>query len=298
MLAEPKLKTLLGLIEQSTREELVWINGYLAGLVNHSSESAETVKPQVNKITIVYGTDTGNSKKLASDFALKAKRSGVKTKLQSLDQYRFSDLQKEEYFLVVVSTHGDGEPPAAAKKFYDFIHNNTLSLSQLHYGVLALGDTSYPLFCKTGEDIDLRLEQLGANRVLSLRKCDTDYESDANAWFEHALSSLGSTQSEAPSRSEAKRKSSGKKIYSGSVISNTNLNGRRSAKQTHHIEIEAEDLDYAPGDSIGIVPHNPSQVVEALFEHLQINKSKRIVYREEEYSIDTLFSKKLNIVYL
>ena len=42
----------------------------------------------------------------------------------------------------------DGEPPAAAKKFYDYIHGNTFLLDKLNYAVLALGDTAYPLFCK------------------------------------------------------------------------------------------------------------------------------------------------------
>ncbi|MEJ7671671.1 MAG: flavodoxin domain-containing protein [Chitinophagaceae bacterium] len=75
-------------------------------------------------------------------------------KVQSLDQYRLNDLSKEEYFLAVISTHGDGEPPAAAKKFYDHVHQNGFKLDKLKYSVLALGDTSYPLFCKAGEDVD------------------------------------------------------------------------------------------------------------------------------------------------
>ena len=82
----------------------------------------------VNKITITYGTETGNSKRLATDFAAKAKKHGINVKLVSLDQYRLNDLTKEEYFFTVVSTHGDGEPPAAAKKFYDHIHKMDLNL--------------------------------------------------------------------------------------------------------------------------------------------------------------------------
>src|SRR5215510_12255655 len=111
-------------------------------------------KPAVGKITIAYGTETGNSKKLATEFAAKAKKSGINAKLVSLDQYRLNDLSKEEYFFTVISTQGDGEPPAAAKKFYDHIYQNSSQLSKLKYGVLALGDTAYPQFCKVGEDVD------------------------------------------------------------------------------------------------------------------------------------------------
>ena len=145
--------------------------------------AAAPAKPVVNKITIAYGTETGNSKKLATDFAAKAKKNGINAKLVSLDQYRLNDLAKEEYFFTVISTQGDGEPPAAAKKFYDHIHQNGFKLEKLKYGVLALGDTAYPLFCKAGEDVDEQLNKLGGQRIVSLQKCDVDYEADAGNWF-------------------------------------------------------------------------------------------------------------------
>src|SRR5687767_15642410 len=153
MLGEPKFKILLDLVNRSTQEELVWMNGYLTGLLSTAEktlpESSQS-KPLVQKITIAYGTETGNSKKLATDFAMKAKKSGIVAKVVSLDQYRMNDLSKEEYFLTVISTQGEGEPPATAKKFYDHIHLNGFKLDKLKFGVLALGDTSYPLFCKVG----------------------------------------------------------------------------------------------------------------------------------------------------
>src|SRR5882757_4039479 len=107
MLADSKFKSLQELIDGATPEELIWMNGYLAGLVKFRSVSERETAPTlaVHKLTIVFGTDTGNSKKLASDFAAKAKKSGLQIKLQSLDQYRLSDLQKEEHFLVIISTH-------------------------------------------------------------------------------------------------------------------------------------------------------------------------------------------------
>ena len=121
MLAENKLKTLLDLISSSTNDELLWMNGYLNGIVSKqaTNEIQPPLKKGVNKITIAYGTETGNSKKLATEFAAKAKKQGIHAKVQSLDQYKLNDLTKEEYFLAVISTHGDGEPPAAAKRFYD-----------------------------------------------------------------------------------------------------------------------------------------------------------------------------------
>ena len=257
MLGETKFKTLQELLDGSTREELIWINGYLAGYLKQGTPIEPAPVPSIHKLTIVYGTDTGNSKKLASDFAAKAKKSGVNVKLGGLDQYRLSDLLKEEYFLILISTHGDGEPPAAAKKFYDYIHKNTFQLDKLNYAVLALGDTAYPLFCKAGEDVDARLQNLGATRVLSLQKCDTDFEVDANTWFENVLRTLSSSPSPATAP-VIRRKSSSKKNYTGVILSNVNLSGRGSAKQTHHLEIASDEVQYQPGDSIGVVPENPA----------------------------------------
>ena len=200
MLGEPKLKILLDLIKQASHDELVWMNGYLTGLLSRSQPQEEVVasKPAVSKITIAYGTETGNSKRLATEFASKAKKSGINAKLVSLDQYRLNDLSKEEYFFTVISTQGDGEPPAAAKKFYDHIHQNGHQLSKLKYGVLALGDTAYPQFCKAGEEVDEQLNKLGGERVVSLQKCDIDYESEADSWFTTVIRqlSLGEKSSE------------------------------------------------------------------------------------------------------
>lgn len=184
MLAESKLKTLLDLTQSFTKEELIWVNGYLSGLVanghtNGSINGNGHAKTDVKKISLVFGTETGNSKKLANDLAALAKKKGVSVKLTSLDQYRFSNLEKEEYLFAIISTHGEGEPPAMAKNFYDHIHQADLQLPNLKYSVLALGDTSYPLFCTAGEDVDRQLEKLGGKRIVPLQKCDVDFEQEA-----------------------------------------------------------------------------------------------------------------------
>jgi sulfite reductase (NADPH) flavoprotein alpha-component len=298
MLANPKLQTLQELIDSSTQEELIWMNGYLAGLVRFGGSTEVQTKSSIGKLTILFGTDTGNSKKLATELASKAKKANASVKLQGMDQYRLTDLLKEETLLVVISTHGEGEPPAAAKKFFDFIHTNTTQLEKLKYAVLALGDSAYPLFCKAGEDVDIRLKALGASQLIPIQKCDVDYEQDANAWFESVLGLLGDNTSTQRSSTVASKKSTGKKVLKGTVLSNTNLNGRGSAKAIHHIEIAADDLSYQSGDSIGIIPENELSIAESIIELTGIDKNKTIHYKKESFTILELLTKKLNIVYL
>jgi sulfite reductase (NADPH) flavoprotein alpha-component len=304
MLAESKLKTLLDLINGSTPDELIWMNGYLSGIIMQNAGKqpapAASAKGGPSKITIVYGTETGNSKRLATNFASRAKKNGINAKVVGMDQYRMNDLSKEEYFFSIVSTHGDGEPPAAAKKFYDHIHQNGFQLPKLKYGVLALGDTSYPLFCKTGEDVDNQLQNLGGNRIVPLQKCDIDFDDDANSWFDNALKALssnGSTASVSAPATTAK-KPAGKKIYTANVLTNINLNDVGSAKETYHIELAAEDVQYKPGDSIGIVPENSIEAVNAIISIAGVDREKSIGYKNEVLPLWELLHKKLNITYL
>jgi sulfite reductase (NADPH) flavoprotein alpha-component len=310
MLSPFKLKLIQDLIATSTREELIWINGFLSGTIDSAGAvlpaAEETVtapaKSNVGKITIVYGTETGNSKKVATDFALKAKKSSINAKVVSLDQYRLNDLPKEEYLLAVISTQGEGEPPAAAKKFYDHIHQNGFNLDKLKFGVFALGDTSYPLFCKAGEDVDAQLEKLGGQRFIPIQKCDVDYETEAEGWFGQVLHQLtknnGAVAAPPIAIPSPAKKSKGKKIYNGTVLSNIVLNDIGSAKETHHIEITAEDLDYLPGDSMGVIPENPTHIVEPVLQLLEVPKNKTVLFRQEEMTAYDLFKRKLNIFYL
>jgi sulfite reductase (NADPH) flavoprotein alpha-component len=306
MLPEPKLKSLTAFISTLNKEELIWVNGYLSGLVAAPEHAVQPLVVTVHaaaskKITIAYGTETGNSKKLATEFASKAKKNAVPVKLVSLDQYRLTDLPKEEYFITVISTQGEGEPPIAAQKFYEHIHNNGFKIPQLKFGVLALGDTSYPMFCKTGEDVDTQLLSLGGNRIAPLQKCDLDYEEEAHRWFDDVLKSVSTQVSEpvvAKPASIPEAKKTGKKIYAGTILSNINLNAKGSTRTTYHIEIAAEGVEYISGDSIGIVPGNQPMVVEEIISLAKLDRSKQLTWRNETGTIEELLTSKIGISFL
>ena len=306
MLREAKLKIFIDLIHKSGQEELVWMNGYLNGVVqNHSKPTTipQTSTPAINKITIVYGTETGNSKKLATDFATRAKQNHINAKVIGMDQYRLTDLPKEEYLLAVVSTHGEGEPPIAAKKFYDHIHQNGFKLGKLKYSVLALGDTSYPLYCKTGEEVDEQLSKLGGVRIAPLQKCDVEYDEDAAAWFNTVLEKLHNQQSDTDTKVTAVvvapvAKKIGKQTYTGTVLTKIKLNDQGSKKETWHIEIAAEGLDYQCGDSIGIVPKNPIEEVKEIIAITGVDANKIVNFKNEPVTIYDLLENKINIIHI
>ncbi len=310
MLAQERLKQLNDLINTSTKDELIWINGYLNGLVKDGNGHAiattngngHAAPATVKKITLAFGTETGNAKKLATQLATVAKKKGVNAKLIDLSQYRITDLAKEEYFFVVISTQGEGEPPIPAKKFYDYIHENELALANIKYSVLALGDTSYPMFCKTGEDVDARFQKFGGKRVVDLQKCDVDYEEDALAWFDKVLTTVEAHEAVAHVDGPAPAKltkANTKKYYKGTILTNINLNDRGSDKQTYHIEIATDEaIEYVPGDAIGIFPKNRFDVVEKIISISGVDANAEVVTNKVTASVRELLTNHLNICYL
>ena len=307
MLSENKLNILKQLSGNFSREEAIWASGYLAGLAgsatsiipNSAQQENQNNEFSVKKITLAYGTETGNSKKLATQLAGVIKKKGIQVKLADLSQYKPKDLSKEEFFFVAISTQGEGEPPILAKKFYDYIHENELDLNQLKFGVLALGDSSYPLFCKTGEDVDYRLETLGAERIIPLKNCDIDYEDDAHHWVEHIYEVITKTSSKSQQNTTVSKKSTSRKKYQGQVTKVLNLNDIMSDKETYHIEIESEEpIVYSPGDALGVLPHNPKIVVEEIIQLTGINPEKQIETTKLTAPAQELLHKHLNISYL
>lgn len=308
MIDESRLKQLNEFFDSYSKEELIWINGYLSGIVTSGNQNGsiqlkihDKSTVGIKKITLVYGTETGNSKKIATQFATLAKKKALNLKLFALDQYRLQDLSKEECLFIVISTQGEGEPPAPARKFYDFIHSNELRLPDLKFGVLALGDSSYPLFCKTGEDVDTQLSKFGATRVLPLQKCDADFEEEAVQWFERVMNFLEKqpqTNLNLFSQPEGKKTNS-KKYYNGTILANINLNDRGSNKQTFHIEIGTDEaIAYEPGDTIGIIPRNRQEVVKRIIEITGIDANQDVQTAKATASVAELLTQHLNICYL
>jgi sulfite reductase (NADPH) flavoprotein alpha-component len=264
MLAENKLKSLAEWAKGNSKDELIWASGYLAGLAYQSGPvAAEEVTPAVKvnlKPTIVYATETGNSKKLAVQLQTLLKKNKIQAKVSDAFQYPLDKIEKEEFLIVIMSTQGEGEPPQNAQKFYDNLGNLSKDLSKIQYAVLGLGDSSYPFFCRAGEVVDQQLQRLQAKQVLPYQKADVNYQPVAEEWFAQVLQILqnqGTAASPVASLPKQASVPDGKKSYTGTIKHKVVLNDVGSNKQTFHIEIISEDeLDYEPGDVVGFYPKN------------------------------------------
>ena len=307
---EEQVKLLNELLPQLTLEQKIWLNGYLSAPQATQEAVVETIPaaaPITKTMTILYGSQTGNSQGLAEKYASLLKAQNVDVTVSSLGKFKASNLKKITNLLLIVSTHGEGDPPDQAIQFYEFLHSKRApKLEHLQYSVLALGDSSYEFFCKTGKDFDEQFAKLGATRIVPRTDCDVDYDDAAAQWFsavqqeflkQATTISVTSTQSD---EIQGATTYSRKNPFYAEVLENINLNGRGSNKETRHLElsIEGANFQFEPGDSIGIQPENSEPLVDALLGVLQFDPATEVTVFDETVSLKNALQKKLEITVL
>ncbi|MCY7777643.1 assimilatory sulfite reductase (NADPH) flavoprotein subunit [Bacillus haynesii] len=281
------------LLPTLTASQKAWLSGYLAAVQTADAAAAlETLpaeapaaspaQPVSKEVTILFGSQTGNAQGLAENAAKTLTERGFQVTVSSMSDFKPNQLKKLKNLLIVVSTHGEGDPPDNALSFHEFLHGRRApKLDDLRYSVLALGDTSYEFFCQTGKEFDQRLGELGGTRLHPRVDCDLDYDEPAAAWLDGVISSLNEGQeqgaSAAPAQPAAPQAAGGETVYSrknpfrAEVLENLNLNGRGSNKETRHLELslEGSGLTYEPGDALGIFPENDPELVDMLLAELK-----------------------------
>lgn len=248
-------------------EQLAWVAEFIAA--NKAGDGAAA--PAGEPVTVLYGTESGNSEGLASRLCAQAKQNGYKPRLLNMADASPADLQNAKRLLVVVSTWGDGEPPESAEEFHNALMKDEVPLAGVRFSVCALGDTSYDQFCQTGKEVDARLEKLGAERALNRVDCDVDFEEAFTIWSSALWSEFGSgaVVAAAPAAAAGEQNAYGKaNPFPAEVLENQLLSGARSAKETYHIELSLEDSGFAyePGDVLGVIPRNAADVVSAIID--------------------------------
>lgn len=290
-LSQDQARQLNRLIETLRPEQMSWISGYLAGLSAAGALPAnQPVAAARGEITVLYGSQTGNCEKLAEQVRRRALAKGLQAQVHSMGDCTKARLKKAANLLVIVSTHGEGEPPDTAKELYELVAGpKAPPLKESRFAVLALGDASYENFCQAGKDFDARLETLGARRIHPRVDCDVDFEASAEQWIEAVLDKFGDPAVPAAASVTAfpaagGAVSAGHSSYSKSapfaaaVLENLCLSGRGSSKEVRHIELslEGSGLTYAPGDALGVVPANDPRQVAELIETLGLDGDQSV----------------------
>jgi sulfite reductase (NADPH) flavoprotein alpha-component len=305
------------------REQAIWVSGYLAGRsqlapptradvpgAGAPALAAPAAGPVGRVATILYATDTGNSKELAGMLASAAEAKGISTKVSDLAKYKTRDLGSEQDVLIIAATHGEGEPPPAALGFFEFIEGKRApKLAGVRYAVLALGDSTYEHYCAAGRILDERFAELGAERLADRVECDVDYEDDADAWIASVVELI--TPDEQPAAAApaptvgagavaapaAPSTFSKRNPFTATVLENVAITGRGSSKETRHIELslEGSGLTYEPGDALGIVAQNEPALVERLLGELSLSADDTVTLKKGESTLGEALAHTLEI---
>ncbi|KWX81068.1 sulfite reductase [NADPH] flavoprotein alpha-component [Paenibacillus riograndensis] len=306
---EEQVELLNRLLPTLTQTQQIWLGGYISALTLQGAAAVSAAAPAVlaapsastaaaggaaeparsREVTVLFGSQTGNCQRLASSLSGKLKEQGFEITVSAMNSFKPNTLKKVENLLILVSTHGEGEPPDNARSFHEFLNSKRAPrLEHLRFSVLALGDTSYEFFCQTGKDFDQRLEELGGQRLSPRVDCDLDYDEPVAAWMEQVITALNGVGS-APAIAEeavlaAEHAESLQSAYSrnhpfhAEVLENLNLNGRGSDRETRHLELSlaGSNITFEPGDALGVYPENHPRLVEEIIAAMGWNPEEPV----------------------
>ena len=303
-LDENRKALLARLVDGLDGPSLWWLSGYAAGLAQgHGAPHLAVLPgggapaaPQAGqRLTVLYGSQTGNARREAEKVAQAAEAAGLAVRLVRADAYPTRELAGERLLYVVISTQGEGDPPDDAIGFTEFLFGKRApKLPELKFAVLGLGDTSYADFCGIARKIDARLAELGAQRVADLGQADLDIDTVAGPWREAALARAGELLKAAAPAAAAHLATvtplrpaaawSHERPFPAEVLANQRITGREFRgtgfqqygapdKDVRHIELslEGSGLAYEPGDALGIRHRNPPALVEAVLQATRLD---------------------------
>lgn len=314
MLPEPYWQQINQAIAPLDSHQLTWLSGYLAGLAQsqHTSVAAPPAAAENVQLTLLYGSQTGNARGLAEAYAEQLTAAGIANRVLNMTDFKPRQIKQEQYVVICVSTHGEGEPPDDALPLHQFLTSaKAPDLSHLRYAVLGLGDSSYEFFCQTAKDFDQRLSKLGATAILPRLEADVDYQADADNWFTQLLevarqvqvSEVQVAQSQPvsdralPQAISHKAQYSKQKPFRATVLTSQRITGRDSDKVVHHVELDlsGSGLGYLPGDALAVYFENDPKLVSCLQQQLGLAADIQVDFQGTTHSLTEVLTQKLEL---
>ncbi|RVU86398.1 assimilatory sulfite reductase (NADPH) flavoprotein subunit [Leucothrix sargassi] len=297
----------------------VWVSGYLYGLssqqtgtdanVAELSVGAAAAPAVAQKVTVLYGSQTGNSRKIAEKLHATLEAQGKDVTLSNMVNYRGNNLKKEDYLFAVISTHGNGEPPDEALTFFKFLNSKKApKLDNMKYSVLALGDSSYDEFCQTGVELDAKFAELGATRLNDVIQCDVDFAEEAEEWQQSVLDQLekASGAASTPAALGATPPVAGSTEYTeqnpfqAEILENIVLTDDGSDKSVLHLELSLEDsgIKYLPGDIVAIQTNNSDELVSDIISNQGLDPDAQVTIKNNTFTLREALTSKRELTHV
>jgi sulfite reductase (NADPH) flavoprotein alpha-component len=275
-------------------EHRLWLNGLLAGMFSRVLPLGVASETDTPCITLLWASQTGNAETLAEDFAEQLRGRGWQVKLQSMNDYAVSQLAQDQRALFITSTFGDGDAPDNGGDFWAQLQEEGVSLAQLEFALLALGDSNYDQFCGHGKKLYARLQDLGARPLVERVDCDTDYAQPAEQWFTRLLERLAEKEERAtaaastPAPAMKRAAYSKANPYAAKLVINRKLNGEGSGKDVRlfGFDLAESGLTYEAGDALGVWPKNCPDYVFELQQALNFNAETPVLVDNREKPLE------------
>lgn len=116
------------------------------------------------KITVLYGTETGNSELVADDIQ-DALSDEFEVECRDMAKVNLGDISSGEMLFIICSTYGEGELPNSAQPFFESLNTKQPDLTGVKFATFGLGDSFYETFNKGSDIIASKLIKLGATEI-------------------------------------------------------------------------------------------------------------------------------------
>lgn len=177
---------------------IILILGYAGGCLllfrqRHLQTRAQlsAIPPQPTTTWLLaYASQSGQAAQVAQRSSKQFISAGLDSTCLTLNTLQAHHLERGGKILFVVSTYGDGNAPDNASLFARKVMSLPLSLGNLQFAILALGDRSYPNFCSFAHKLSHWLRHCGAHPLFDPVEVD-NMDPGALRHWQQQLSTLG-----------------------------------------------------------------------------------------------------------
>ena len=126
----------------------------------------------VINIDILVGSTLGGTEYVAEATQPFLEAAGFASQVHFSPDLTLLDIEGQHIWLICLATHGAGDYPDNFKMFVEQINNLSDELTNVHFGLIGVGDSNYDTYCHAAKHFDLLLGDKGATRLGNIFNID------------------------------------------------------------------------------------------------------------------------------